>query len=441
VDRELRTLLQDKADEVRLHGRIPEDVLRRSRRRRVVTGALAGLTAAAIAAGIVVAGRAALTRSVGTPPEVAPGGLGQSGATFYPLIYPETQEVLEATQAEVAQGSMPMWTAPDGVARLYAVNVLGWDPEDVAVSVRGDEPITAVISNPALSQAAGAPSDLRTTLTMVRVPGGPRVFAVLAAQAEALEIEPVGPDRRLSEGGALAFRGRAAFVPEGGRVVLTLREDDGREVEGSTGLDPDGRFEVGEQFDPPPRIGPNTVITLSLRDSSGRTLAHTSARLDSPVAAETEAGASGPVPVEAGQGEALPQPVAATRSALLDAAAARDWGALRALIPRNGFTFSFGGERDPIAYWRKLESVDHVPVLGDILPVVLSTEPGRFRGAYIWPAQAAQDPTEWDEQDLDVLRQIHNEENIRLFQEIGLYTGWRVEIAADGTWLSFVAGD
>lgn len=441
MDDELRTLLQDKADEVRLHGRIPEDVLRRSRRRRAATGALGGLTAAAIAAGIVVAGRAALTRTVGPPPEVSPGGAGQSGAGFYPLIFPETQEVLEATQAEVAQGSMPMWTAPDGVARLYAVNVLGWDPEDVAVSVRGDEPITAVISNPALSHAAGAPADLRTTLTMVRVPGGPRVFAVLAAQTEIMEIEPVGPDRQFLVGRRVALGGRATFVPDGGSVVLSIREPSGRSRRFTMSLDPDGSFEVGGAVDPPPSSDPSTLLSIELRDSSDRTLALISARLASPVAGETEMDASEPVPVEVGQGQALPQPVAVTRSALLEAAAARDWRALRALIPRRGFTFSFGGERDPITYWRKLESVDHVPVLGDILPAVLSTEPGRFRGAYIWPAQAAEDPAKWDEQDLNVLRQIHNEEDIRLFQEIGLYTGWRVEIAADGTWLSFVAGD
>jgi hypothetical protein len=433
VDDELRTLLQDKADEIRLHGRIPEDVLRRSRRRRVATGALAGLTAAAIAAGIVVAGRAALTRTVGTPPEVAPGGAGQRGAASYPFVYPETQEVLEATQAEVAQGSMPMWTEPDGVARLYAVNVLGWDPEDVAVSVRGDEPITAVIINRTLTAAVGAEGDLRTTLHLVEVPGGrPPIYAVLAAESEVIQLEPVGPDDQPFTGTTVAIRGQLSVVPEGGAVIISVGGHPGTPVVPA----PDGRFLV--QAKVPSDVGRLTLISVSLVDGSGAVLTHTSARPASSPVTGAQIGRVGPM--QAAPPE-VPEAVADTRQAILDAAQARDWGALRALIPRRGFTFSFGGERDPIAYWRKLESVDHVPVLGDILPVVLSTEPGRFRGAYIWPAQAAQDPTEWDEQDLDVLRQIHNKEDIRLFQEIGLYTGWRVEIAADGTWLSFVAGD
>lgn len=130
-----------------------------------------------------------------------------------------------------------------------------------------------------------------------------------------------------------------------------------------------------------------------------------------------------------------------TQQAILDAAQALDWDALRALIPEEGFTFSFGGERDPISYWQELESRGHVPVIGDILPMVLSTEPARLRGTYIWPAPAAEDPADWDEHDLDVLRQIHPEEDIRLFREMGLYTGWRVGIDRDGTWVFFVAGD
>jgi hypothetical protein len=168
-------------------------------------------------------------------------------------------------------------------------------------------------------------------------------------------------------------------------------------------------------------------------------LTHTSARpASSPVAGE-EIGGVGPIQVA--PPEEIPEAVVDTRQAILDAAQALDWGALRELIPDRGFTFSFGGERDPIRYWRMLESEGHVPVLGDILPAVLGTEPDRSRGVYIWPAQAAGDPSEWDEQDLEALRQIHTDEDIRSFQELGLYVGWRVGIDRDGTWVFFVAGD
>jgi hypothetical protein len=60
---------------------------------------------------------------------------------------------------------------------------------------------------------------------------------------------------------------------------------------------------------------------------------------------------------------------------------------------------------------------------------------------FVWPAQATEDPAEWDGQDIEALTAIHAEEDIRAFQEAGLYLGWRVGIDRDGTWVFFVAGD
>jgi hypothetical protein len=137
----------------------------------------------------------------------------------------------------------------------------------------------------------------------------------------------------------------------------------------------------------------------------------------------------------------VPPPVAATREAILAAARARDFEALRGLIPDEGFTFSFGGETDPIRYWKRLESRDHVPVIGDILPAVLETDPGFERGAFVWPAQATEDPARWDPADIEALAGIHAEEDVRAFQEAGLYYGWRLGIDQNGTWVFFVAGD
>ena len=425
MDRELRTLLQDKADEVRLHGRIPEDVLRRSRRRRVANGALAGLTAAAIAAGIVVAGRAALTRTVGAPPEVAPGGVGQSGAASYPFIYPETQEVLEATQAEVAQGSMPMWTDPEGVAILFAVNVMGWDMDDVVVEADRE---TVTIRNPAVSETVRHKDGLPTTLHLFEVPGAdPPVYAVLAAVTEVMRLEPLGPDDHVGEDGTIGFRGNLGFVPEGARITLTIDAEPPVSVQV-----PDGAFEIQAPLGGP--LGPSTLISVALQDGSGNTIALTSSRLATPVAGGSEGGASEPQ-------LAVPPPVAATREAILAAARARDFDALRGLIPDEGFTFSFGGETDPIRYWKRLESRDHVPVIGDILPAVLETDPGFERGVFVWPTQATEDPARWDPADIEALAGIHAEEDVRAFQEAGLYYGWRLGIDRNGTWVFFVAGD
>jgi hypothetical protein len=129
------------------------------------------------------------------------------------------------------------------------------------------------------------------------------------------------------------------------------------------------------------------------------------------------------------------------RNAILDVATTGRPSLLRSLIPEEGFTFSFGGETDPIRYWKRLESEGHVPVIGDILPSVLETEPGFNRGVYVWPAQATEDPARWDEADIEALSAIHAEEDIRAFQEAGLYYGWRLGIDRGGTWVFFVSGD
>lgn len=432
MDGNIRTLLQDKAEEMRIGTTIPGEVLRRSRRRRAATAGVTALVTIGVVAGAFVGARTLLRETAGEGRRAGPGG-GVPGETVvgpYPFIFPSTSEELETTQEQVAEGHMPLWESPRGVAEMFAVNVMGWDPADVEADVRGDQPITAVITNPTLSEGAGAKDDIRTTLELFALPDRERPFyVVLAAQAEIMEISPLDPDAEFGADGTAAFRGRLDFVPEGATVVLNVDHGGSPVATASAAPNPDGRFEVATQ--PPGGIGPATRISVALVDASGPILTLTAAHVS--VAAPAEEG-----PVREGS---LPDTVVRTRDRILDAAQARDYGALRDLIPERGFTFSYGGERDPIAYWRNLESEGHLPLLGDILPAVLNTPPGQIQGGFIWPGPAAEDPSEWDEQDLSILRTIHADEDIRLFREIGLYTGWRVEIAPDGTWLSFVQGD
>jgi hypothetical protein len=425
VDADLRTLLRDRADEVQVDPRIPERVLRRARRRRVATGLVAGAVAVGAVAGMVVGARV-LVRETAEPREVRPAA---TPGGSYPFIYPSTPEELETTQAEVAQGSMPMWTEPGGAAILFAVDVMGWEMDDVEVDVQGD---TATIRNPSLPEASRFEGGLPTTLHLLEVPGSdPPIYAVLAAVADAIGVEPVGPDDMFGAGDRVAFRGRLAFVPTDPRVIMTVEDDQGV-VEAVTVPDAEGRFTIAAPR--PIGVGPSTLISITLEDDSGRILAMISSRIATPVAGGTETGSSQPQ-------LALPARVSETRDAILAAAQARDFEALRALIPERGFTFSYGGERDPIAYWKRLESEGHVPVFGDILPMVLATEPGFDRGVYVWPAQATEDPATWDERDIEALTAIHAEEDIRAFQEAGLYLGWRVGIDRHGTWVFFVSGD
>ena len=120
----------------------------------------------------------------------------------------------------------------------------------------------------------------------------------------------------------------------------------------------------------------------------------------------------------AGQAEpadqAVPPPAMGTASAIRDAALAGDWEALRALVPADGFTASFGGTDDPIAYYQQLqaEGTDVLGILAGLLDGPAAAVPDT--DLWAWP---------------------------REFVESDGYYDWRVGITADGTWRYFVAGD
>jgi hypothetical protein len=257
---------------------------------------------------------------------------------------------------------------------------------------------------------------------------------VTGTLAEDVVLDAPKPDEPTVPGSSVVFRGRLVRDIPGASVEASLTWES---QAGGAGAAAPPSGDAPRHFDFPLSVPQDAegapIAAVTVRAESGEALAQTTFRLGEPTGSTT---ATAPPVV------ALPEQVTATREAILAAVRAADWEeGLRALIPETGFTFSFGGERDPIAYWRKLESVGHVPVIGDILPMVLGTEPGPVRGGYIWPAQAAEDPADWDQDDLTALRQIHADEDIRSFQAAGTYLGWRVVIARDGTWTAFVAGD
>ncbi|MGH2661434.1 MAG: hypothetical protein ACRDH8_01230 [Actinomycetota bacterium] len=418
MDRDVRTLLEEKAEEMRLDPRIPGRVLKRARRRRVVSATVAGAVTLAAAVGFYAGARALLDEAPGPPPDrdVQPAGRPASAP-----IWPSSEEEIRAIQSQVAEGHIPLWLSPGGVAHMYAVNVLGWDPEDVEVRVPGDDPVTAVIANPTMSEAAGVASDVRTALTLARVPDTEDgVYVVAEAHAESLGLESPTPGDPVAPGGTVVWSG--ALTGSFPRVVIDIELEWEGELEGGT---------IGKELSPPAQArimlpaGATTApkATARIRTISGRVLAITQFRLS--------LSADGEQPVT--------DEVAATRDGLREAAQLRDWETLERLIPDTGFTHSYGGDTDPIAYWQDLEQ-EGEPVL-DILATLLELAPEQFRGTYIWPAPAAESVEDWDQSDLDVLRLTNSDRDIRLFQRYGLYLGWRVGIEPDGTWVFFVAGD
>jgi hypothetical protein len=148
-----------------------------------------------------------------------------------------------------------------------------------------------------------------------------------------------------------------------------------------------------------------------------------------------------PAAETAGAGEALPSAVVQTREAIVEAAHAFDYDGLEALLDPASFSYSFGESGDPIGYWRRLEEVGEVPILGDFLPVVLSMGYAKKDDIYVWPAAFAKKPSQWTAADLGDMRILYTDEDIRGFEQAGGYLGYRVGIREDGTWLFFVAGD
>jgi hypothetical protein len=135
----------------------------------------------------------------------------------------------------------------------------------------------------------------------------------------------------------------------------------------------------------------------------------------------------------------LPAPVARTYAAVLAAAEAGDYEALRPLLG-DGFRYTFGGPvaGGPIAYWRNLEDAGARPL--EALAAVLRLPYTLSRGLYVWPF--AYDLSQADEvtaHERALLEPLGGAG--RVFVPGTGYLGWRAGIEPDGDWVFFVAGD
>jgi hypothetical protein len=137
----------------------------------------------------------------------------------------------------------------------------------------------------------------------------------------------------------------------------------------------------------------------------------------------------------------LPRRVASMRLRI-DAAARRcDFGALARLAHENGrgLEFSFGAERSPAAFWRKLERRPERPRPMEALVKILKmpfVHDGRF---YSWPSAHQRRPKE---RDWRALRTLYTERQIAAMRRGGIgYLGYRAGFTASGDWQFFVAGD
>ena len=359
-------------------------------------------------------------------------------------VYPSTRSQLDSVIEAVADGERQEWTEPAAVARTFLETQLNWETDQIQLGPpidRGDGTVEFVATNPMVDQAIGSP--VHQSVIVQPWPGD--IYVVQQAETDAVILEHPAPDDPLASNGTFTFVGskafptvdtvRAEFDWEGGAVngIDFRRAEDPFRVDSEVfGLS------LAQQQGHAPRLGVvgrlfAEVCLLRCHDRTAEVLnvGLVSYRLV-PEPATDESASPGP--------DDLPLQVQETRSRLLDAAGQGDWDALRRLIPDEGFTFSFGGQRDPIAFWQGFEG-EGATILDVLSRLLERTDHGRTRRIYIWPSAAAEVPADWNQRDVDELREIYSMRQIEEFQELDLYLGWRVGIDQDGTWVFFVQGD
>jgi len=144
----------------------------------------------------------------------------------------------------------------------------------------------------------------------------------------------------------------------------------------------------------------------------------------------------------------LPVPVARMRERILEAARSGDLEKLLLVMQSNETlpVFSFGDEKDPIAFWRaNFPDSDGVEILATLIQILetgfVHVARGTPQDMYVWP-YFAQTP----------LKDLSRGQKVELFRIVtgsdykemaafGAYSFYRVGIAPDGVWHYFVAGE
>ena len=144
----------------------------------------------------------------------------------------------------------------------------------------------------------------------------------------------------------------------------------------------------------------------------------------------------------------LPDKVRKMRERILEAAKSGDPNRVVTVMQSNEVmpVFSFGGDKDPLAFWKSSypdsEGIEALAILTEVLesPYVL-LDKGTAQEMYVWPyfyGIALEKLT--PEQKVELFRLITGSD-WKEMQEFGAYIFYRVGIGPDGVWHFFVAGD
>lgn len=145
---------------------------------------------------------------------------------------------------------------------------------------------------------------------------------------------------------------------------------------------------------------------------------------------------------------ALPAPVRRLREQIIAAAASGDIERLRPIIDGNGITptFSFGGDNDPIRFWREVsgdgEGRELLAIMIEVLEAgyALIEDEGQ-KPIYVWPYfYAVPLDALTPEQTVDLYKLV-TAQDVADMRDFGAYIFYRAGITPDGQWQFFVAGD
>jgi hypothetical protein len=144
----------------------------------------------------------------------------------------------------------------------------------------------------------------------------------------------------------------------------------------------------------------------------------------------------------------LPAPVARTRTRLLEAARSGDLNKLLTAMQMHETppVFSFGKERDPVAFWQAAYPDSAGIEVLSILITLLETgyvhvDQGTPQEMYIWPYFVRVPLKTLDAEQKVELFRIITGGDYKGMVEAGAYTFYRVGIAPDGVWHFFVSGN
>jgi hypothetical protein len=137
-----------------------------------------------------------------------------------------------------------------------------------------------------------------------------------------------------------------------------------------------------------------------------------------------------------------------TRQRILDAAKSGDLKKVASVMQQNEMmpVFSFGGDKDPVEFWKSSypdsEGIEALAILVEILEMpFVHVDRGTAQEMFVWPYfYALPLKSLTPEQRVDLFRLVTGTD-WREMSDFGAYIFFRVGISPDGVWHFFVAGD